>query len=339
MKYLRPLFFLLAVVLTAAIIAILGPAEIIKDIRLVGWKMVWIYLLGFPRYFAYTLGWMIFLPRGHYSLGRLYQIKISGELISRATPVHFFGGDAARVMLMGSDLPRHQLAGSVIVDRTAMSLGAAVMILVGMIVANLILPLPLYLKAPLWLGVGLLFWGLFFVISHQKKTALGSLLNVLGKIGLARWIRPNWRQRLAEVDEIVRGYYEAGHSKLIAAVGINIVGRLLNALEVYLLLIFLKIPLGFSEAILLSSLALFMTLIFFILPGNLGVLEGSYALLFRWLGLNPTLGVVMELLRKVNACLWYLVGGVIALTFKRNSSVNPPLKIRGGELPKATREL
>jgi hypothetical protein len=85
----------------------------------------------------------------------------------------------------------------------------------------------------------------------------------------------------------------------------------------YLLMIFLGIPLGPLEAIMFSSMALLMTVAFFLFPGNLGILEGTYGMLFHWIGLDPASGVTMELLRKLNAGLWYLVGGIIAITFKR----------------------
>jgi hypothetical protein len=289
--------------------------------RVVGWKMLWIFAIGFPRYFLYTLGWKVFLPAGSYGIGRLYQIKIAGELITRATPVHFVGGDTARVLLMGKNLPREVRAGSVIIDRTAMTLGAAIMVLTGLMIGTFILPLPWVVKGLLWILVTLEIWGLLFIISHQQKSAFVSLVKLLDRIHLGGWVKPDWREKLSEIDTEIRSHYEEGHGKMIQAVSLNYSSRLLGALEIFLLMIFLGIPLNFFGAVLCSSISLLLTVAFFVFPGNLGVLEGTYGLLFHWLGLDPATGVTMELLRKVNAVSWNLVGGVIALTFRR---VTPP---------------
>ncbi len=317
LKILRPLFLILALLLISGIIYTLGPSRIWSQFQVVGSKIFWVFIVGFPRYLLYTIGWSLFLPAGYYSLGKLFQIKVAGELITRSTPIHFLGGDAARVFLMGRRLSREAQAGSVIMDRTIMTFGAAVVILFGLIIATFRLPLPLLPEIALWILVGLLFAGLLFIISHQKKNAFTSLLGVLEKIGFRRWIRPHWREKIALLDKTIRGHYDQGHQKVIFGTLILFVARLTVAFEIFLFMKFLGIPLNFLDACVLSSLALLLTVVFFLFPGNLGILEGTYGLLFHWLGLDPASGVALELLRKINAGLWYFVGAGIALIFKR----------------------
>ncbi|MBI4373334.1 MAG: flippase-like domain-containing protein, partial [Deltaproteobacteria bacterium] len=156
MKFFRPILFLIAILLAWTIIRHLGPAKIWGHIRMAGWGMSLVFLMGFPRFLLYTLGWKEFLPSGAYRLRKLYQIKIAGELITRSTPVHFVGGDTARVLLMGKNIPRKNQTGSVIIDRTVMTLGAAVMVLLGLLIASFRLPLPWLPKLALWLLVALL---------------------------------------------------------------------------------------------------------------------------------------------------------------------------------------
>ncbi|MBI2068078.1 MAG: flippase-like domain-containing protein [Deltaproteobacteria bacterium] len=321
MKFLRFFFLLFAIGLATSIIYVLGPSKILQNIRLVGWNLGWVFLIGFPRYILYTIAWRMFLPPNSYSLGKLFQIKVAGELITRSTPVHFLGGDTARILLMGKRLSRTDQAGSVIIDRTVMTFGGGIIVLLGLMLASFRLPLSLLPQLTLWLLVGLLFAGLFFIISHQKKTAFESLLNLLGRIGFKRWIKPTWVEKTKEIDTSIRRYYEKGHSDFLKAVGIIVVARLTVALEIFLLLKFLNIPLGFLEAIIFSSMSLLMTVLFFLFPGNLGILEGTYGVLFHWLGFDPATGVSLELLRKLNSGLWYFVGAAIALTFKREAVV------------------
>ncbi|MBI2980847.1 MAG: hypothetical protein HYY44_00830, partial [Deltaproteobacteria bacterium] len=65
------------------------------------------------------------------------------------------------------------------------------------------------------------------------------------------------------------------------------------------------------------------TVAFFFFPGNLGINEGAFGLIFHFLGLDPAAGVSVELLRKVNSVFWVIAGGVVALTFRRRASVFP----------------
>ena len=73
---------------------------------------------------------------------------------------------------------------------------------------------------------------------------------------------------------------------------------------------------GPSHAVMFSSLSLLLTAAFFVVPGTLGIAEGTYGLFFHLLNLDPAAGVSLELSRKVNALLWFAFGGLLSLTFR-----------------------
>lgn len=308
----RSTLFVLALGCVAIIIWRVGPELIFENLRRVGWKISLIFLIGFPRFFLNTLAWKIFLPGPVIPLRRLYWLKVSGELLSRATPVHFVGGDAARVVLLGRTLPNSQAAACVLMDRTAMFLGGAVFILMGLFASAFLMPLPMKAKAGMS-ALGLfVFTALLFLIAKQKQGMLSSLLRLFPKR-----FRGRFRNPFAAVDATVRSYYEQGHGKLVAAAGLDFTGRVVTSLEIYLLFLFLDIPLGPLHAMVFFSTSLLLAATLFVIPGALGIAEGTYGLFFHLLGLNPAVGVSLELSRKVNAVLWYVFGGFLAL-FLRN---------------------
>lgn len=312
----RSTLFVLALGCVAIIIWRVGPDLILENLRRVGWKISLIFLIGFPRFFLNTLAWNMFLPRSVIPLRRLYWLKVSGELLSRATPVHFVGGDAARVLLLGRTLPKSQAAACVLMDRTAMFLGGACFILTGLLASTFLMPLPVKAKAGMAaLGI-FLFTVLLFLIAKQKQGMLTSLLRLAPKR-----FRGRLRDPFASVDATVRSYYDAGHGRLVAAAGLDLAGRVVTSLEIYLLFLFLGIPLGPLHAMMFFSTSLLLAATLFVIPGALGIAEGTYGLFFHLLGLNPAVGVSLELSRKVNAVLWYVFGGFLAL-FLRNPKPN-----------------
>ncbi len=330
-QILRLILFLAAAGLVAGIIGHLGLDQILGNLSLVGWKIIFVFLLGFPRFFLNMLGWRIFLGEADMPLLRLYAVKIAGELLTRATPLHFLGGDSSRVLLMGEKGSRSRWAASVLIDRTAITIGGGFFILSGMILGSFLLPLSTAVKVSL-AGIMLLIAVFFiFLITQQKRGVIASALRLFHKMHLLQWISPRWREKIEtvshRVDETLKSYYAQGHGKLAAAVFLNFAGRCLAALEIYLLFHFLQIPLGLLHAFLLNSLSLTLSAAFFIVPGTLGLSEGSYGLFFQLLGLNPAVGVSLELSRKINGLLWFAFGGILALVFKydtASSKQSPP---------------
>jgi uncharacterized protein (TIRG00374 family) len=322
----RGALFALAIGLVAAIIWYLGPRPILDNLSRIGGKIGFVFLLGFPRFFLNTLGWMLFLPKGSVPLKRLYLLKIAGELLTRVTPLHFLGGDTARVFLIGKAASRETVTASVLIDRTAVTLGGAFFILSGIILGSFLLPLSQGIKLILAALMGLIFLALAFLITQQKKGMLRSGLRLLKDIGLSRFFPENRLKRIEEkiapVDETLRSHYDEGHGKLFLATLLNYLSRWAAAGEIYLLFLFLQIPLGPLHAVMFGSMSLLLTASIFILPGSFGVAEGAYGLFFHLLKLDPALGVSLELSRKINGLIWYAFGGLLALSFKKSKTSN-----------------
>lgn len=316
----RAAIFLLAVSAAFLIVWHVGPKTIADQIGPIGWRFIFVFLLGFPRFFLNTLGWMIFLPKRIAPLRRLYLIKIAGELLTRLTPLHFFGGDTARVLLLEDTDTRSQLAATVIMDRTAITLGGAFFILAGVILGSFLLPLSEGVKIVLTGLMLLVFFVLLFLIAQQKRGMLASGLHLLGFLRILRLLRRDSIIRMestaARIDATIASYYAKGHGRLMTATALNFAGRLVASAEIYLLFRFLEIPLGFEYAIMFSSISLLLTASLFMIPGTLGVAEGTYGLFFHLLNLAPAMGVSLELSRKINALLWFGFGGILALVLK-----------------------
>ncbi len=73
----------------------------------------------------------------------------------------------------------------------------------------------------------------------------------------------------------------------------------------------LHVGLGFAQCIFLTTLSVLINMVFGIIPGSLGVMEGGYGILLKLYGLNPALGVAIQLIRRVRLLFWTLLGMII----------------------------
>jgi uncharacterized protein (TIRG00374 family) len=255
----------------------------------------------------------------------LYKIKIAGELLTRVTPLHFFGGDTARVFMMGKAVSREAMTASVLMDRTAITLGGAFFILSGIILGSFLLPISTAIKLVLAALMLVIFLSLAFLITQQKKGMIASGFKILKALRVINLLSERWLKRaeakIEPVDETLKSHYEDGHGKLFGATFLNYLSRFVAAAEIYLLFLFLDIPLGPLHAVMFTSISLILTAAIFVLPGSLGVAEGTYGLFFHLLKLDPAVGVSLELSRKVNGLLWYAFGGLLAMSFKKRPYV------------------
>jgi putative membrane protein len=83
----------------------------------------------------------------------------------------------------------------------------------------------------------------------------------------------------------------------------RLLGWFLGVSEVWLALYFLGHPLGLGKAIILESLVQAIRHAFFIIPGALGVQEGSFILLGAIVGLSPETGLAISLVKRVRELL------------------------------------
>ena len=85
-------------------------------------------------------------------------------------------------------------------------------------------------------------------------------------------------------------------------------GGLMGACETWVILRSLGEGVDFEIAFLITSLTVIINSLFFFMPSNIGVLEGGQVFLFLTLGLNPTVGLSLGIVKRMRKILWISVG-------------------------------
>lgn len=309
-KYSSPFFFILGLVLFILVVRRLQVAELLNTLQSLGWQVIYTLLFPLTWYVCQTVAWFYVLEETgrHVSLFHLIKIRLIGEAVNTSTPVSFMGGDPVRIYMLQKKMPGALSAASIVLDRTLQSLAVIVLLLIGLMLAWHVLELP-----PKWkiffpcltLAMTFLLW---FLIHRQQRGLFRFLSQFLSRLGFTKHLTESFQGKIHEMDQRISQFYRSNRGRFFTVLGFHFVARLMGVIEIYLIAYFLNIPLSAIQALFLASLSVLINMTFVFIPGSLGVMEGAYGALFHLMGLDPTGGVALQLVRRLRALFWVLVG-------------------------------
>jgi putative membrane protein len=140
----------------------------------------------------------------------------------------------------------------------------------------------------------------------QRRGLFGKVMRAIAKFAGKR----DWSQVMSQADAIDSAVQDAyGRAGRVAAsFFLSLVGWLIGTAEVYVILLLLQFPVGWSDALLLESLGQAIRAAGFAIPGSLGVQEGGYLLLAPLVGLPPETALALSLAKRAREVLLGLPG-------------------------------
>jgi hypothetical protein len=177
------------------------------------------------------------------------------------------------------------------------------LLVVGLIVAKTSIPVKgdLISAMLVLLGLEALLVGGFLV------TQLSGLVRRAGR--LLSWAGLIEDSSYAErLDGNLREFYRHRWHRFLLSVTFHFGGWLLGALEVAAMLFVLDIPAGVATATVIEAVGAGVRFATFLVPGNLGVLEGANTGLFVALGLGASAGLAFSLVRRARQVVWIGIG-------------------------------
>jgi putative membrane protein len=161
-------------------------------------------------------------------------------------------------------------------------------------------------RTALLLASGVLAFCLTGFYLMQRRGLFGKLMRAIARLGGKR----DWSQIMTQADAIDSAVQDAyGRTGRVAAsFFLSLVGWLIGTAEVYVILLLLRFPVSWSEALLLESLGQAIRAAGFAIPGSLGVQEGGYLLLAPLVGLPPETALALSLAKRAREVLLGLPG-------------------------------
>ena len=309
------LFAILGIALFSALVLKLGPAKIGAEIEHVGWTFGLALAVNFVSQCtsARGLSWCLHETGIDIPFFRLWTSRVCGEAVNTLTPIGFLGGDPARIMILKASCGGINSSAGVILDRGIQILSTAILIILAAVATSIKMALPRTME-----------WAVAVAVLAAVLVVL--FLFRIWEIGPVQMIRKictpilpesiqqkiDW-PKLQETDERIRQFSQHDRRHFWFALGWQLLTRALGILEIWIIGSRLTPRFDALGSLILSGLTPAIGLTFAIFPGAVGVLEGGYGVVFYFMGIEPALGISLQIIRRVRGLVWSVVGlGLLA---------------------------
>jgi uncharacterized protein (TIRG00374 family) len=275
-----------------------------------------------------ALAWRYAFAREPAPFGKLVAAGVAGEALNVVTAVASVGGEAIKAWLLRRDVRYEDSVPSLIIAKTTITIAQALYLALGI---GLVWAMPAsdstLLRAMLGiLVIEALAVGGFFLTQITGLVARAGRL--LTRVGVLR------AESYAEgLDSSLRGFYRRAWGRLLLSVASHLIGWMISALETFLILRFLGLPVSLGMATAIDALGSGVRFASFMVPASLGVLEGANVAAFAALGLGAEAGLAFSLVRRARQAVWIGLG-LLVLFF-----MAPAAATRDQETTPASREV
>jgi glycosyltransferase 2 family protein len=295
------------VALFAYLLHTVGLTAIVTAFRNLSWRLGLVVL--FPAValkVSDTLGWNCVLPRHDVGFWRLATSLVAGQAVASTTPTGTIGGDAVKAWMLRDRLSVRDSLSSLIIVETASTASQGIFLLLGILIARqtLALSAPLLRIMEWLLLLEIIGVGGFIAVQMWGIATKGYAL--LARIGLAP--ASNTGAAAAHLDRVLANFYQQEPRRLALSVTWHFLGWLIGALEVWLILYFLKDAVSLGMALLIEAFGTGISFATFFLPVQIGIDEGGAVATFVALGLNGATGLALVLVRRVREMVWISIG-------------------------------
>ena len=312
MRWLRPGLFVAGVLLVGYLVMQIGSQPIVEALSRLAWWQFALLCLPYAVIMAVdTLGWRYAFARDGAPFFTLLGARIAGDALNLVTAVASVGGEAIKAWLVRRHVSYEESVPSLIVAKTTSTVGQVLFLLFGVMIAELALDLDARLvRGMLWLLAieGLAVGGFVLV---QCTGVIARAGRLTGLLGVRRG--PGFAERL---DDSLRNFYRTQRRRLLLSTGFHFAGWVLGGVEVFLMLYALKVPLSLLTAVVVEAFGAGVRFASFLVPANIGVMEGANAGAFAALGVGAGAGLAFSLVRRARQAVWVALGLVILVAMR-----------------------
>lgn len=299
------------IVLFAAVLISQGLSAVFATLAVAGWGLPLVALLHLVPLVldAGSIRVMFDGPTSRANLRDTILARWVGESANSFLPAGPIGGPVMMVRYLAQrGMDMREAAAGVTVSTTMQTLAQVIFALMGMSLlgAHATGASEHAVQTPLLVASGVLAFCLSGFYFMQRRGLFGKVMRGVSRFAGKR----DWSQVMDHADAIDSAVQAAyGRSGRVAAsFFLSLVGWLIGTAEVYLILVLLRAPVSWTNALLLESLGQAIRAAGFAIPGSLGVQEGGYLLLAPLAALTPETALALSLAKRAREVLLGLPG-------------------------------
>ncbi len=305
----------------------------------VSWNMLWqslcrtgywlvaILVLWSILYMMNTLSWRIILSEtGPVNIGFRHMLKltISGFALNYATPVGLLGGEPYRIMELTPYVGAQRATSSVVLFAMMHIFSHFWYWVTAILLWLVFMPTDALMATILALSALFCAAGIYLFLKGYRNGMLVRALkwakHLPGLRVRAERFSHKHAESLQNIDNQIAQLHTQSRRSFYASFILEYVGRLMQSLEIFFILLLLGVDSGFMgfvhSLLILAFTSLFANLLFFI-PLQLGGREGGFAMSTAQLGLTGGTGLFVSIVIRVRE-LFFTAIGIILIKVKYN---------------------
>jgi len=282
----------------------------------IGWggmaAILGVFAVGFM---ADIIAWMMMLAHGQVSwlwARRLFPVHMVGEAVNVLLPFGGLGGEPVKVMLLKRrhDIPYRDATASLLLVQSINTLSEVPFVLIGLAVMIHADILPSVVEIAMVASVGIL---VGFVIFLFVALHLRWLVRLQKHLANSRW-GERLNDGLAvvgDIEERLFTFVRHRPAKFVSSFALAFGVWFAGALEIYLIMHLLGMPVGIMDAWLLETCVVLARNASFFIPGHLGTQDAAIMLVARALTGSPETGLALALIRRGRELVWSVAGLIL----------------------------
>src|SRR5215510_6634920 len=298
-----PLLFLAAgLICLFLLIRSIGLSTLLNNLRQLSWCVLLVITAELIGDVLNTYGWRYLFPATERTVpfSALYGIRLAGAAVNAVTPTAMVGGEGLKALFLKSYLPLSDGLASVISAKLSLMLGQALFVLIGLFAFLHRLILPQAVKATMIAAFLLIVLGSLLFLRVQRNGLFAWLFRLTERFGLPSSTLAGLRAKAATIDDKLINLHITRTTDFATSVLFHFLAQGLGALQIFLLLFWLAIPVDFFTCIAIESFSLLIDGALFFVPGQVGVQEGGKVLIFTAFGFTASTGLAVGLALRLN---------------------------------------
>jgi hypothetical protein len=321
MRALRLILFTAGLAVTAWLVSRIGVGPVLLAFSQLSWRLA-IVCVPFALVMAVdTYGFRYAFARTNVPFLTLFGARVAGEALNVITPLASLGGEPMKAWLLRRDAGYRETVPALIIAKTTITIAQALFLMLGIAVAWSVLPRHSSFLTTMY---GLLAVEVVAVAGFLG-TQLGGLFARSGRL-LKLVGGEGGAEHAIALDRALRSFYTGQPRRFALSIACHLAGWILGVVETLLVLYFLELPVSVATALVIEAFGSAVRFASFMVPANLGTLEGANVALFDALAMGGTAGMTFSLVRRARQIVWVLIG-LVALALMRPVAQAEPVAI------------
>ena len=308
-------FFLFGLAVLAVMVSQLDFQEVMAGLQRAGYWFFAVIALWFFLYLFNTGAWYLIirsLSAKRVSCWWLYKITVRGFALNYATTGGLMGGEPYRVMSLSPKIGTECASSSVILYAVTHIFSHFWFWLLSVVIYLFTQPLHLPILLLLAAVTAFCLTAIWFFLKGYRKGIAVSCLNLLSRFPIVKqWAAGclvRHQEQPAQIARQIAARHQQNRRTFIAAVSLELVCRIISALEIFFILLVILPSVNFLQCVLiLAFTSLFANMLFF-MPLQLGGREGGFLMSAKGLQLSFGAGIFVALLVRLRELIWTAIG-------------------------------